>query len=183
VDGQNVCIDLYADDQMGAYTVEVQVGPKDRASADDLPAQSGDLLLDAVPARPEARRMAFTPVVLSPFGNEPLTRPTRLLCAYLYHALDEPAILALAGRIMEGYARFYATRGVYYSGVFRVVGPAGPCLAELIAYDADNREEANRLGGENMPDFINAIDDEYHHLMDLESPRYIVWLRPRQTQE
>ncbi|HMA33296.1 MAG TPA: hypothetical protein VKY74_02355, partial [Chloroflexia bacterium] len=105
------------------------------------------------------------------------------LCAYLYQARDEPAILALAARIMDGYAQFYATRRVYYAGVFRVAGPTGPGLAELLAYDAPNRAEANRLGGEDLPDFIRAIDDDYHLLMDQERPRYILWLSPRPTPE
>src|SRR4051812_13158263 len=175
---QIVCIDLYPDAGTGAYAVEVQAGPKDRASADDLPARSGDLWLDLndLPVKPTAHRLLFTPVVPGPFGTEPLTQPQRLLCAYLYHARDEPAILSMSERIMDGYARFYATRGVYYAGVFRVTGPSGPCLAELMAYDAPDRQEAHRIGGENLPEFITTIDDEYHLLMDLESPRYIIWL-------
>jgi len=182
MEGQAILIDLYTDEQRGAYAVEVQAGPKDRAAPDDLPARSGDLRHDTAPANPDARRLAFTPLVPGPFGNEPLTGSGRLVCAYLYQAHDEAAILALAARIMDGYARFYATRGVYYAGVFQVHGPAGPGLAELIAYDAPNRAEANRLGGENLPPFITAIDDEYHLLMDRERPIYIVWLSPRQRQ-
>src|SRR5258708_15803440 len=170
MDVQQVQIDLYPEAGQGAYDVEVQAGPKDLGSAGDLPAQSGDLSLEVRPEKPRARRLTFTTVVPGPFGSEPLTHPGRLLCAYLYHALDEAAIISLAGRILDGYSRFYATRGVHYAGVFSVAGPAGPCLAELIAYDADNREEAMRIGGENLPPFITPIHYEYPPTMSPHRP-------------
>src|SRR3954453_12947786 len=107
MEGQAILIDLYPDEQRGTYAVEVQAGPKDRASTNDLPARSGDLWHDTAWANPDARRLTFTPIVPGPFGNEPLTGSGRLVCAYLYQARDEAAILALAARIMDGYAQFY----------------------------------------------------------------------------
>jgi hypothetical protein len=64
-------------------------------------------------------------------------------------------------------------------GTFRVVGPDGPCLADFMVFDTASRAEAERLGEEDLPAHIVAIEDECRALQDREQRRYILWLIPR----
>ncbi|MFL5732620.1 MAG: hypothetical protein ACJ78Q_05405 [Chloroflexia bacterium] len=112
------------------------------------------------------------------FGIDLLARRDRILGLFLYHATTDNELLALAARIMDLYAEFYATRGIYYTGVFRATGVLGNVLAEPVVYDAPSQEEAERLGSDDLPKWIEAIDEEYHALMDHSHPRYLIWLLP-----
>jgi hypothetical protein len=78
---------------------------------------------------------------------------------YLYHPLDEGALFAFDARITEEYTALYAARGVSYPGTFRVVGPDGPCLADFVVFETASRAEAERLGEEDLPARIVAIED------------------------
>ena len=174
-----VRIDLYAEAQIGTYTVDVLPRPRPRPGPGDLLARSADLVLDESAAKPGARRLVFTPAVTSPLGLGVLERPGCIVTAFLYHPKDDTALLAFDARITEDYSAFYATRGVYYTGTFRVVGPDGPCIAEILVYDTADRAEAEEMGSVNLPPHITAMAEEGQALQDLARRRYLIWLIPR----
>ncbi len=99
--------------------------------------------------------------------------------SYLYHPLDEATLFAFDARITEEYTALYAARGVSYMGTFRVVGPDGPCLADFMVFETASQAEAERLGEEDLPGRIVAIEDECRTLQDRERRRYVLWLIPR----
>lgn len=175
----DVRIDLYPNRATGAYTLDVIARPEGLASPTDLPGQSADLILDGTPPRAEAHSISFTVAVPSPCSLTTLAQPGRVVLAYLYHPLDETTLLAFDARITEEYTAFYAARGVSYLGTFRVVGPDGPCLADFLVFETASRAEAERLGNEDLPARIVAIEDECRTLQDLQRRRYILWLIPR----
>src|SRR4051794_32072169 len=174
-----VRIDLYAEAQPRAYTVDLLPRPRPRPGPGDLLARSADLVLDGAPVKPGARSLVFTPAVTSPLGLGVLERPGCILTAFLYHPKDDDALLAFDARITEDYSAFYATRGVYYTGTFRAVAPDGPCIAEILIYDTADRAEAEEMGSANLPAHITAMAEEGQEFQDLARRRYLIWLIPR----
>jgi hypothetical protein len=175
----DVRIDLYPDRATGAYTLDVIVRPEGLASPTDLPGQSADLILDDTPPRGESYSISFTRAVPSPCSLATLALRGRVMMIYLYHPLDEGTMFAFDARITEEYTAFYAARGVSNLGIFRVVGPDGPCLADFMIFETASRAEAERLGEEDLPARIVAIEDECRALQDREQRRYVLWLIPR----
>jgi hypothetical protein len=175
----DVRIDLYPTRATGAYTLDVIARPEGLASPTDLPGQSADLILDDTPPRGEAHSISFTRAVPSPCSLATLAPRGRVVMTYLYHPLDEATLLAFDARITEEYTAWYATRGVSYLGTFRVVGPDGPCLADIMVFETASQAEAERLGEEDLPARIVAIEDECRTLQDRERRRYVLWLIPR----
>src|SRR5258706_12664883 len=114
-------IDLYSNRATGVYTLDVIARPAGLASPHDLPGQSADLILDGTPPRAEAHSLSFTVAVPSPCDLTTLAQPGRVVLAYVYHPLDETALLAFDERITSEYTAFYRERGVFYLGTFRVV--------------------------------------------------------------
>jgi hypothetical protein len=175
----DVRIDLYPNRATGAYTLDVIARPEGLASPTDLAGQSADLILDDTPPRGEAQSISFTRAVPSPCSLATLAQPGRVVMSYLYHPLDEATLFAFDARITEEYTAFYAARGVSYMGTFRVVGPDGPCLGEFVVFETASQAEAERLGEEDLPARIVAIEDECRTLQDRERRRYVLWLIPR----
>lgn len=174
----DVRIDLYADAEAGACSLSVLALPEGLASVDDLPGRSADLILDGAPPKTSARSLTFATAVSSPLGTAVLAPPGRIFFAYLYHPIDEQAILDFDARITDEYSAFYAGRGVYYTGTYRVTGPDGPCIGEIVAYDSASRAEAERLGNEDLTARITTIENECRALQDRARRRYGLWLVP-----
>ena len=175
----DVRIDLYPGRDTGAYTIEVIALPEQMASATDLPGQSADLILDdAPPERGAALSLSFTRAVPSPCRLATLALPGRVVMIYLYHPLDEATLLAFDARNTQEYTALYSLRGVSNLGTFRVVGPDGHCLADMMVFETASRAEAKRLGEEDLPARIIAIEDECRALQDRERRRYLLWLLP-----
>ena len=175
----DVRIDLYPGRATGAYTLEVIARPEGLASPADLPGQSANLVLDDTPPTGEVYSLSFTRAVPSPCSLSALAQPGRVVLAYLYHPLDDAAMFAFDARITEEYTALYAARGVSNLGTFRAVGPDGPCVADLMVFEAASRAEAERLAEEDLPARIVAIDDECRALQDRDRQRYVLWLIPR----
>lgn len=175
----NLRIDLYPNRATGAYALDVLARPEGLASPTDLPGQSADLILDDMPPRAEAQSIPFTVAVPSPCNLALLAQPGRIVAAYLYHPLDEAALFAFDARITEEYTALYAGRGVFYLGTFRVVGPDGPCLGDVLVFETASKAEAERLGNEDLPARIAAIEEECRELQDRSRRRYLLWLIPR----
>jgi hypothetical protein len=174
-----VRLDLYADADAGAYSLAVVAHPAGLASTDVLAGRSADLILDSALPKHGARCLTFATAVASPLVISAVAQPGRIVFAYLYHPLDEQALLAFDARITEEYSAFYAVRGVFYTGTYHVTGPAGGCIGELLAYDTASRERAQRLGTEDLSECIIAIEDECRALQDRARRRYGLWLLPR----
>jgi hypothetical protein len=175
----DVRLDLYPDGATGAYALEMIARPEGLASPHDLPGQSADLILDGTPPRAEAHSIPFTVAVPSLCSLATLARPGRIVMAYLYQPLDETTLLAFDARITEEYTTLYTERGVFYLGTFYVVGPDGSCLGDFLVFETASRAEAERLGNEDLPARIIAIEDECRTLQDLQRKRYVLWLIPR----
>jgi len=175
----DVRIDLYPNRATGAYTLDVIARPEGLAFPTDLPGQSADLILDDTPPRGEAHSLSFTRAVPSPCSLATLAQPGRVVMTYLYHPFDEATLCAFDARITEEYTALYAARSVSYLGTFRVVGPDGPCVADFVVFETASQAEAERLGEEDLPARIVAIEDECRTLQDRERRRYVLWLIPR----
>ena len=178
----DVRIDLYPSAERGAYAVVVKAAPEGVASAADIPGQSADLLVDASEATPpaaDAQSISFTFWTPSALGHSVVRQPGRVLHIALYSAPDAEAMAAFDRRITEEYTSYYATQGIYYSGLLRAAGERIPPLAEFLAIDATTLEAAEQRITLPLPERITSIEDECRTLQDRESPRYVLWLIPR----
>src|SRR5260221_8061232 len=119
--------------------------PEGLAFPTGLTGQSDGLILDDTPPRGDAHSISFTRAVPSPCSLATLAQPGRVVMTYLYHPFDEATLCAFDARITEEYTAFYAARGVSYLGTFRVVGPDGPCVADLMVFETASQAEAERV--------------------------------------
>jgi hypothetical protein len=144
--------------------------------------RSADVVVgDGASTAPESTAdltLTLTSVAPSPADVGTLSGHDGVLLVFGYHARDEQAMLAFDARITEEYTAFYLTRGVTYTGVFHLDGPATPPLGEIIAFDAATVEDAERLGNEDLPQRIVDIEDECRTLQDRDASRFSLWLVP-----
>lgn len=126
--------------------------------------------------------LTFARKTSNPLGNGPLAEPDRIISTYLYDARDEREIFAFDERISEDYTAYYASRGMYYLGVYSVDGPLKPQLAEFSVYATSDPEEAERIGSDDLAAYIVAIEDECRALQDRSRPRYVISLLPKKPE-
>ena len=174
-------LDLYPSAERGAYRVLVKAAPEGVASPTEIPEESADLIDggEDVPAASGARSVALTFETPSAVARTVAHRPGCVLYLYCYSAPDAEALAAFDRRIGEEYTTFYASHGIYYSGLMRAEGAGLPPLAELMAIEADSREAAERQLDLPLPERIVAIEDECRTLQDRQRSRYTLWLTPR----
>jgi len=166
----------------GAFTLSSRAAP-DELAATVARFRSADVVLDGDGLHRSADEvLVYDLAAASPLDPDVLQRPHDLLMVFAYHVPDEAAMLAFDARITEEYTRFYAQRGVLYTGVYRVDGGAlgGGRLGEVLAWDGvASVEEAERLGSEDLPQRIVDIEDECRALQDREASRFVLWLQPK----
>jgi hypothetical protein len=171
-------------DDSGAYTVGGARGVPDELAATLQRFRSADVVLDGAPATPPVGEHAVLQFVMaspSPLGHGVVGGPHDALVAFAYHAHDDGALLAFDERITDEYTRFYATRGIRYAGVYRVEAHdlGLVCWGEILAYDGVHTvEEGDRLGNQDLPPNIVAIEDECRTHQDRAAPRVVLWLFP-----
>jgi hypothetical protein len=172
-------IDLYADEHAGSYVLSVRAAPEGIASPEDIPGKSADLVLDGRPARTDAvASLSFSRLSSNTLGDAPLAQPGCIVTAYLYHAKNEAEMLAFDERITAEYTAFYLARGMSYLGAYRATGPIEPCIGEFMVYHTMDPEEVERIGNDDLPPAIVAIEDECRALQDRDRRRYVVTLTP-----
>ena len=163
----------------GAYAVTANGSPDELLAALQR-FRGADVLLDGgdggAPAGDDAV-IELTMASPSALGHSVVSSPHDMLAVLAYHAHDDGELLAFDARITEEYTAFYAARGIRYSGVYRLQGLGMRSFAEILAYDGVHSiEEADRLGNEDLPPAIVAIEDECRAHQDRSAPRFLLWL-------
>jgi hypothetical protein len=164
----------------GAYALTAR-GVPEELGAEVGRFRSADVLLGAGDGTHGGETLVYSPVALSPLGLDVVQRPAAVLMVFAYHVHDEQAMLDFDAGITEEYTAFYLSRGVHYSGAFRVNGLGGQRLGEIIAFDAASVEEAEKLGSVDLPQRIVDIEEECRTLQNREASRFVLWLVPRQA--
>lgn len=170
---------LLRDDDGGAFAVSGFGRPEDFAPQ-IARFHSADLAFDGVVPAGAGELLVFTPVAPSPLGTALIREAHDVLLLLAYHTPDDDAMLAFDAGITDEYSRFYATRGVHYTGAFRVDGLGGGRLGEILCIDGvASVEEAERLCSEDLPPRIVEIEDECRTYQDREASRFLLWLQPK----